>query len=66
MLEEVAREKMELNKKHYEEVERAKLVLDKLQTTYQTQVIEYEAQAHAVAKKRACVCYSSGTTGVLD
>ena len=49
MLEEAAREKMELNKKHYEEVERAKMVLDKLQTTYQHQVIEYEGQAHAAA-----------------
>ena len=45
MLEEAAREKMELNKKHYEEVERAKMVLDKLQTTYQNQVLEYEALA---------------------
>ena len=42
MFEEVANEKMELNKKHYEEVECAKLVLDKIQTTYQHQVIEYE------------------------
>ena len=45
MLEEAAREKMELNKKHYEEVERAKLVLDKLQKTYQNQVMEYEGHA---------------------
>ena len=49
MFEEVANEKMELNKKHYEEVECAKLVLDKIQTTYQHQVIEYEGQAHAAA-----------------
>ena len=49
MFEEVANEKMELNKKHYEEVECAKLVLDKIQTTYQHQVIEYEGQEQAVA-----------------
>ena len=48
MLEEAAREKMELNKKHYEEVERAKMVLDKLQTTYQHQVLQYEGQTQAV------------------
>ena len=49
MLEEAAKGKMELNKKHYEEVERAKLGLHKLQTTYQHQVIEYEGQEQAVA-----------------
>ena len=32
MLEEAARDRMQLTKKHYEEVERAKMVLDKLQT----------------------------------
>ena len=48
MLEEAAREKLELNKKHYKEAERAKLVLNKLQTTYQHQVIEYEGQAQSV------------------
>ena len=49
MLEEAAKEKMELNKKHYEEVARAKVVWDKLRTTYQHQVMEYEGQAQAVA-----------------
>ena len=49
MLEEATREKLEPNKKHYEEVERAKLVLNKLQTTYQHQVIEYERQAQSTA-----------------
>ena len=49
MLEDAAKEKLELNKKHYEEVERAKLVLDKLQTTYQHQVIEYEGQSQVTA-----------------
>ena len=42
LLEEAAKEKLELNKKHYEEAQQAKLVLNKLQTTYQHQVIEYE------------------------
>ena len=42
LLEEAAKEKLELNKQHYEEVEQAKLVLNKLQTMYQHQVIEYE------------------------
>ena len=45
MLEEMAKEKLELNKKHYEDAEWAKRVLNKLQTTYQHQVIEYEGQA---------------------
>ena len=49
MLEDVAQERMESTKKHYYEVERAKMVLDKLQTTYQHQVIEYEGQEQAVA-----------------
>ena len=34
LLEEAAKEKLELNKKHYEDAERAKMVLNKLQTTY--------------------------------
>ena len=49
LLEEAAKEKLELNRKHYEDAERAKLVLNKLQTTYQHQVIEYESQAQVVA-----------------
>ena len=36
MLEEVATERTEPTKKHYEEIEWAKMVLDKIQTTYQT------------------------------
>ena len=35
LLEKAAKEKLELNKKHFEEVEWEKLVLNKLQTTYQ-------------------------------
>ena len=49
LLEEAAKEKLELNRKHYEDAERAKLVLNKLQTTYQHQVIEYERQAQSTA-----------------
>ena len=45
LLEEAAKEKLELNKKNYDNVEWANLVLNKLQTTYQHQVIEYEGQA---------------------
>ena len=45
MLEDVAQERMESTKKHYYEVERAKMVLDKLQTIYQTKLLEYEVQA---------------------
>mgnify|MGYP007009105930 CR=1 FL=1 len=48
LLEEAAKEKLELNKKHYEEAQQAKLVLNKLQTTYQHQVIEYEGHAQVV------------------
>ena len=44
LLEEAAEEKLELNKKHYEEAERAKLVLNKIQTTYQHQAIEYKGR----------------------
>ena len=40
---------MELNKKHYEEVEWAKMALDIVQTTYQTQLVSYEVQAQATA-----------------
>ena len=45
MLEDVAQERMESTKKHYYEVERAKMVLDKLQTIFQTKLLEYEVQA---------------------
>ena len=49
LLEEAAKEKLELNKQQFEEAERAKLVLNKLQTTYQHQVIGYESQAVVAA-----------------
>ena len=43
-----AKEKMEL-KQRIEEVERARHVFNKLQMTYQKQVVEYESQAQAAA-----------------
>ena len=49
LLEETAKEKLELNRKHYEDAKLVKLVLNKLQTTYQHQVIEYERQAQSTA-----------------
>ena len=48
LLEEATKEKLELNKQRYEEAEHAKIVLNKLQTTYQNQVFGYESQAQAV------------------
>ena len=48
-LEEAARDRMELNRQHYEERERAKMALNRVQTTYQTQFLEYEVQAQATA-----------------
>ena len=47
LLEEATKEKLELNKQRYEEAERAKIVLNKLQTTYHHQVIGYESEAQA-------------------
>ena len=40
---------MELTGPHYEETERAKMALNKVQTTYQTQLLEYREQAQAIA-----------------
>ena len=48
-LEAAAKEKLELTKQWIEEVERARHVLNKLQTTYQKQAFEYESQAQAAA-----------------
>ena len=39
VLEEAAKERMELTSKHHEEVERAKTVLDRLLITYQTELM---------------------------
>ena len=48
VLEEAAKERMELILQHYQEVEWSKMILDKVQTTYQTKLLEYKAQAKAV------------------
>ena len=44
-LAEAAKEKMELNRKCYEETEWEKMTLDRVQATYQTQLMSYEVQA---------------------
>ena len=50
LLEEAAKEKLEVNKQRFEEAEQAKLVLNNLQTTYQHQVIGYESKAAAAVE----------------
>ena len=45
LLEEVAKDRMELTQQYYEEIERAKMAMDKVHTTYQTQLLEYGVQA---------------------
>ena len=50
MLEEVARERMELTLQHHEETERATMALNKVQTTYQAQLIHYHGQAEVTAR----------------
>ena len=47
MLEEVARERTQLTAKHYDELEQAKMALDRVQTTYQTKLLDYDVQAQA-------------------
>ena len=47
-LEVAAMEKLELTKKHNEEVERVTHVLHKLQETYQKKVVDYESQDEVV------------------
>ena len=47
LLEGATKERMELISQHYQELERSKVVLDSVQTTYQTQLMEYEVQAKA-------------------
>ena len=46
-LAEAAKEQMELTRQHHEEMERAKMALNKVQTTYQTQLMHYQGQAEA-------------------
>ena len=48
-LEAATKEKLELTKQRNEEAERATHVLNKLQTTYQKKVVDYESQAQAAA-----------------
>ena len=48
-LAEAAKQKTELNQKHYEETEWAKMALDKVQTTYQTQLLNSEVQVQDTA-----------------
>ena len=50
VLEEASKKGMELVSQHYQEIERSKKVLDWVQTTYQTKVMEYEIQVTATAK----------------
>ena len=47
VLEETTKERMELVSQHYNEVERSKVLLDRVQTTYQTNLMEYEIQVKA-------------------
>ena len=49
MLDEVAKERIKFTTKHYDELERAKMALDRVQTTYQTKFLDYEVQAQATA-----------------
>ena len=47
MLAEVARVRMELTLQHHEEMECTNMALNKVQTTYQTQLMHYQGQAEA-------------------
>ena len=49
VLEEAAKERVELMSQHYKEVERSKVLLDRVQKTYQTKLMEYEIQVKAAA-----------------
>ena len=42
LLDEAAREQMELHKQHYEEKQRATMTLQRLQSTYQNQLSHYK------------------------
>ena len=45
LLEEAAKERMDLLLEHNQVVARSKVILDKVQTTYQTRIMDYEVQA---------------------
>ena len=47
VLEEAVKERMELVSQHYQEVERLKMMLDKVQTNYQTKIMAYQEQQAA-------------------
>ena len=49
MLVEAAKDRMELTLQHHEETEHTKMALNKVQTTYQTQLMHYQGQAEATA-----------------
>ena len=48
-LAEAAHERMELQMQHYAETKRATIALNKVQTTYQTQIVHYKSQEAATA-----------------
>ena len=50
VLEEASRKGMELVSQHYQEIERSKKVLDRVQMTYQTKVMEYQIHATAATE----------------
>ena len=47
LLEEASRERTVLTRQHYEKMQRAKMALNRVQTSYQTQLLEYGMQAQA-------------------
>ena len=49
MLAEAAKDKLELTWQHHEEMERAKMALNRVQTTYQKQLMQYQGQDEATA-----------------
>ena len=49
MMAEATKEKLELTRQHHEEMERAKMALNIVQTTYQTQLMQYQGQAETTA-----------------
>ena len=50
MLEEAAKDRMELTLQHHEEMECTNMALNKVQTTYQTQLMHYQGQAEATMR----------------
>ena len=50
LLEEAARERMELHAQHYAEKERATMTLQRMQSTYQNQLSHYREQETAMVQ----------------